>query len=293
MTDVVIPRFAMRTPVDLCPAHRKIWLGWRDLTYNPRNPTEWPGGSHIMDSRTTHVERARKWDVKSREQMTLTEACCRSGRSPQCDRPAAPAPVEVLPVGAPVESVHADPFRVRGTVAGHPAPGRVSIDWHGGNTQEMPATAVRLVTLMPNHQCRLCGRWLEGEWNRAAPDSRDRDELQRQMDAGRCDVCPSSDQAPAPAARMRQPVPHSLSLPSDAMHRVEDAGRGWLATVCRRPHPAPGVAATVPVAHGPAETWTADNPAGLPDCTACPADDQAPPAPAPFMSGWASLLPAQ
>lgn len=100
--------------------------------------------------------------------------------------------------------------------------------------------------------------------------------------------------APGTGVRMRQPVPHSLSLPSVAMHRVEDAGRGWLRTVCRRPHPAPGTNETVPVAHGPADTWTADNPDGLPDCTDCPADDQAPApiAPGPFVSGWSALVDA-
>jgi hypothetical protein len=97
-------------------------------------------------------------------------------------------------------------------------------------------------------------------------------------------AAPVVDQAPA-LPRMRQPVPHSLSLPSVAMHRVEDHDRsGWLRTLCRRPHPAYDTDATVPVAHGPAETWTADNPDGLPDCTDCPADDQAPAAPFPVGS---------
>lgn len=36
--------------------------------------------------------------------------------------------------------------------------------------------------------CRICRRWLEGEWNRAAPGP-ERAELQRQMDAGHCDLC--------------------------------------------------------------------------------------------------------
>lgn len=37
------------------------------------------------------------------------------------------------------------------------------------------------------HSCRICGRWLEGEWNVEAPPGRV--ELQRQMDAGHCDLC--------------------------------------------------------------------------------------------------------
>lgn len=41
-----------------------------------------------------------------------------------------------------------------------------------------------------NHQCRACGRWLEGEFN-AIPDSDSPQqvELQRQMDQGHCDDC--------------------------------------------------------------------------------------------------------
>lgn len=37
------------------------------------------------------------------------------------------------------------------------------------------------------HSCRICGRWLEGEWNVEAPPGRV--ELQRQMDTGHCDLC--------------------------------------------------------------------------------------------------------
>lgn len=37
------------------------------------------------------------------------------------------------------------------------------------------------------HSCRLCRRWLEGEWSRATPE--ERVEIQRQMTAGHCDDC--------------------------------------------------------------------------------------------------------
>jgi hypothetical protein len=37
------------------------------------------------------------------------------------------------------------------------------------------------------HSCRVCRRWLEGEWPDA--DAAGRVELQRQMDAGHCDAC--------------------------------------------------------------------------------------------------------
>lgn len=75
-------------PAALCPTHTRHVAGWRALRYDPRNPTEWPGGSHIMDSRTTHAERAAGWERKTAEQIALVEEICRSGRSPQCDRPA-------------------------------------------------------------------------------------------------------------------------------------------------------------------------------------------------------------
>lgn len=41
--------------------------------------------------------------------------------------------------------------------------------------------------LKSNHQCRLCRRWLEGEWSGADPLGRI--QIMRQMDFGRCDDC--------------------------------------------------------------------------------------------------------
>jgi hypothetical protein len=38
------------------------------------------------------------------------------------------------------------------------------------------------------HSCRVCRRWLEGEWNWATTE--ERAALQRQMDQGHCDDCP-------------------------------------------------------------------------------------------------------
>lgn len=75
-------------PIDLCPVHRKAWRAWRDHVrrYTSSNPTDWPGGSHIMDSRTTHLERRRGWLTKDAEQMELVEKICRSGKSPECER---------------------------------------------------------------------------------------------------------------------------------------------------------------------------------------------------------------
>lgn len=78
----------MKAPDHLCPEHKRIWVGWRDNSYNPRNPTEWPGKAHIMDSRTSHQTRAAEWDRKNRAQMDLVAGVCARGMSPQCDRPA-------------------------------------------------------------------------------------------------------------------------------------------------------------------------------------------------------------
>lgn len=44
------------------------------------------------------------------------------------------------------------------------------------------------VRMKGNHQCRLCGRWLEGEWNRSKSEA-ERAELARQMEQGHCDGC--------------------------------------------------------------------------------------------------------
>lgn len=74
-------------PDDLCPLHREHARYWRENHYDPRKPTEWPGGIHIVDSRTSHEERARRWDRKNREQIDHVAAICRSGRSPQCNWP--------------------------------------------------------------------------------------------------------------------------------------------------------------------------------------------------------------
>lgn len=85
-------------PPDLCPAHREIALGWRNNHYDMRNPGEWPAGmsapyrTPLMDSRTTDMERERRFDEKNQQQIDMTAAACRSGRSPQCTPTALTAP---------------------------------------------------------------------------------------------------------------------------------------------------------------------------------------------------------
>ncbi|MFK0296322.1 hypothetical protein ACIQU6_38425 [Streptomyces sp. NPDC090442] len=71
-------------PSDLCRAHATIARSWRDNHYSPWNPSEWPGGTPIMDSRTSHQERAADWDRKNADQLERTIRICRSGSSPQC-----------------------------------------------------------------------------------------------------------------------------------------------------------------------------------------------------------------
>jgi hypothetical protein len=69
-------------PRDLCPHHWEAANAWRNNHYSPWNPTEWPGGSHILDSRTTHAEREAEWDRKNRERMAFAVSLCRR----QCAR---------------------------------------------------------------------------------------------------------------------------------------------------------------------------------------------------------------
>ncbi len=42
--------------------------------------------------------------------------------------------------------------------------------------------------LKSSFSCRICRRWLEGEWS-SATTKEARDEIQRQMGVGRCDDC--------------------------------------------------------------------------------------------------------
>lgn len=90
-------------PADLCRTHRKAWLAWRDhiRKYDPNNPTEWPGGQHIMDSRTSHTTRRRSWIEKNARQMEIVENICRSGKSKECDRAPEPHSKQIETVSLP------------------------------------------------------------------------------------------------------------------------------------------------------------------------------------------------
>jgi hypothetical protein len=75
-------------PAGLCPAHKELARRYLVNDYDPRRPSEWPGGSCILDDRTDHAKRARDWDRKNLQQVERIARTCRSGRSPQCS----PAP---------------------------------------------------------------------------------------------------------------------------------------------------------------------------------------------------------
>lgn len=77
-------------PIGLCPAHHQQVAEWRNNDYDWRNPGEWPGGlssqtrSQLIDSRTSHEERAREFAEKNWRQIELIAGICKSGRSAQC-----------------------------------------------------------------------------------------------------------------------------------------------------------------------------------------------------------------
>lgn len=77
-------------PSGLCAVHHQQAVNWRNNDYDWRNPAEWPAGlsfpsrTLLMDSRTSHEERAREFEEKNRRQVDLVASICKSGRSPQC-----------------------------------------------------------------------------------------------------------------------------------------------------------------------------------------------------------------
>lgn len=99
---------------------------------------------------------------------------------------------------------------------------------HTGAQADPPAGKLK-----SNHQCRLCGFWLEGAWNRAT-DEAYRASLQRQMDQGHCDTCappPAPEPAPeppvAPASRYAWKSPmRDILEPADPGNPGERALHG-------------------------------------------------------------------
>jgi hypothetical protein len=93
-------------PADLCSVHADQYREWRGVRFDVRNPTQWPGGSIHMDSRTSVAAQCADWDRKTSAQMDLIEKICRSGNSSQCVRvPVAEAPaVDQVDADAPAEA---------------------------------------------------------------------------------------------------------------------------------------------------------------------------------------------
>jgi hypothetical protein len=56
------------------------------------------------------------------------------------------------------------------------------------------------------------------------------------------------------------------------MHLVEPAGKGWLRSKCRKPHPVKGVNRTEPRVQAYEEDWT-DKRLWYPDCKHCPTNE--------------------
>jgi hypothetical protein len=79
-----------RPPDDLCDAHKRIWLAWWDYAdhgYNPLHPKDYGNLGPILDARTSHTRRRATWLVRGRADLADIERTCRSGSSPQCNRP--------------------------------------------------------------------------------------------------------------------------------------------------------------------------------------------------------------
>ena len=60
----------------LCPACQAARAGWLRLDYNPRHPSEWPGGQQILDARTSHTARRADWQRKTAQQIAAIEDRC-------------------------------------------------------------------------------------------------------------------------------------------------------------------------------------------------------------------------
>lgn len=76
-------------PDGLCPNHGELFRRYRENHYSPQKPSEWPGRSPLIDSRVTHAERSRDWDLKNTRVMNSIVEACGSGASVGCllDRP--------------------------------------------------------------------------------------------------------------------------------------------------------------------------------------------------------------
>jgi hypothetical protein len=85
-------RFKVLSAPGMCPAHREMWLGYRNMHFDPVSANRWPGhpGSPFIvvgrDLNEVREWRRAEWDEKASEQMRLIEDICLSGVSPQCSK---------------------------------------------------------------------------------------------------------------------------------------------------------------------------------------------------------------
>ncbi len=83
-------RFGVRSADGMCAAHRRAWLDYRNMQFDPITGDRWPGGPGspfvIIGPNLARVreERRVEWDEKASAQMQLIEKICLSGRSQQC-----------------------------------------------------------------------------------------------------------------------------------------------------------------------------------------------------------------
>ncbi len=88
-----------------------------------------------------------------------------------------------------------------------------------------------LMPLKSNHHCRRCRRHLEDEWSYAR-NERERAELQRQMDAGRCDTCAAGEAREQLVERAGSRNPHLAASGPLGVPRTHYVGDS-----CNPPHP--------------------------------------------------------
>jgi hypothetical protein len=83
-------RFNVSPPKGMCPAHRQMWLDYRNMHFDFRTGDRWPGNPGSPFTIVGHdlgqvlEERRAEWDEKASAQMRLIERRCLEGDSRQC-----------------------------------------------------------------------------------------------------------------------------------------------------------------------------------------------------------------
>ena len=118
--------------------------------------------------------------------------------------------------------------------------------------------------MKPNHQCRVCGRWLEGEWNLTTdPDLQAA--LQRQMNQGHCDSCTPDPERPHQWRPTRLGITRILQTERLSIHRVNYLWWcAWCGRQTRQPDYPGGVCNQHRLAEITGRTYTVDTKPPLP-----------------------------